>query len=141
MNIEDISNALITKGLKVTPQRIAILEAVLNSNHPTADQILEYIRPKNPNISQATVYKVLDTLVDIRLIKMVKTDRDIKRYDAVPEKHHHIYYSDSDIIEDLVDPELNELLAKYFANKGIPDFNIEDIILQIVGHSAKKDKK
>lgn len=138
MKIEEISNALIEKGLKVTPQRLAIFEAILKSySHPTAEQIFEVIRKRNPNISLATVYKVLDTLVDQGLITMVKTDRDIKRYDAVIERHHHIYYSDSDKIEDYVDTELNELLEKYFEKKNIPGFRIEDIKLQIIVKSIK----
>lgn len=133
MKTEHIRNMLIEKGLKVTPQRMAILEAVIGmKNHPTAEQILSSIHRKNPNISPATVYKVLDTLVENKLMKTVKTDRDIKRYDAMIEKHHHIYYADSDRIEDFVDEELNTLLEKYFAKKDFSDFRIEDIVLQII---------
>jgi Fur family transcriptional regulator, peroxide stress response regulator len=142
MELDDISKKLIDKGLKVTPQRIAIFEAIVNlNNHPTTDQILEYIRKKNPNISQATVYKVLDTFVEKKLIKTVKTDKDIKRYDAITENHHHIYYADSEKIEDYVDKELSDLLKIYFEKKAIPDLIIEDIKLQIVGTSRNKTRK
>lgn len=138
MKLEEISNILIEKDLKVTPQRIAIFEAILElGNHPTAEQILEFIRKNNPNISLATVYKVLDVFVENKLINTVKTDKDIKRYDTFANKHHHIYYSDSEFIEDYVDNELNELLVKYFENKSIPNFLIEDIKLQIIGKSTK----
>jgi Fur family peroxide stress response transcriptional regulator len=141
MNIEDISKKLIEKGLKVTPQRIAILEAIIRlNNHPTADQIMDYIRKTNPNISLATVYKVLDALVKNGLIKNVKTDKDIKRYDALLENHHHIYFSDSEEIEDYTDDELNGLLKRYFEKKKIPDFKIEDIKLQIIGKYIKASK-
>jgi len=67
------------------------------------------------------------------LISRVKTERDIMRYDAVLEKHHHIYYSDSDKIEDYRDDELNSLLEEYFSKKSIPNFKIEDLKLQIIG--------
>ena len=36
----DIKNKLSEKGLKITPQRVSILEAVYNTNHPTADDII-----------------------------------------------------------------------------------------------------
>ncbi|NMC38248.1 MAG: transcriptional repressor [Bacteroidales bacterium] len=134
MKTEDIINKLTVKGLKVTPQRITILEAIIKlNNHPTAENIIEYIRKNHPNISVATVYKVLDTLVENELIRKVKTEKDIMRYDAVMESHHHIYCSDSDRIEDYIDDELNKMLEKYFSNKKIPDFRIEDIRLQIIG--------
>jgi Fur family transcriptional regulator, peroxide stress response regulator len=134
MKAEDFSVKLIEKGLKVTPQRIAILEAIVKlNNHPTADNIIEYIRKNHPNIATATVYKVLDALVACGLIKRVKTERDIMRYDAITESHHHIYCSDSDSIEDYFDKELNALLKDYFKKKIIPNFKIEDLRLHIIG--------
>jgi Fur family peroxide stress response transcriptional regulator len=141
MKADGFSNKLIEKGLKVTPQRIAILEAIVKlNNHPTAENIIDYIRKNHPNIATATVYKVLDALVSSDLIKKVKTERDIMRYDAVMESHHHLYCSESDRIEDYNDNELNELLEKYFETKGIPDFKIEDINLQIIGKFIKNKK-
>jgi Fur family peroxide stress response transcriptional regulator len=138
MKISEIRNKLAEKGLKVTPQRVAILEAIINlNNHPTAENIIDYIRDNNPNIATATVYKVLDALVMNELIRKVKTERDVMRYDAMMENHHHLYCSDSDRIEDFVDDELNEMIEKYFEKKKIPDFKIEDIKLQIIGRFLK----
>lgn len=134
MKTEDIRSSLTGKGLKVTPQRIAILEAFYQlNNHPTADNIIEYIRKNHPNISTATVYKVLDAFVTCGLVSRVKTERDVMRYDAITESHHHIYCSDSDCIEDYNDHELNQLLREYFERKQIPGFTIEDLKLQIIG--------
>jgi Fur family peroxide stress response transcriptional regulator len=141
LRIDKIRNKLVEKGLKVTPQRMAILEAIIKlNNHPTAENIIDYIRKNYPNIATATVYKVLDALVANELIEKVKTERDIMRYDAIMESHHHIYYSDSDRIEDYSDNDLNELLEKYFEKKGIPGFKIEDIKLQIIGKYVKRKK-
>ena len=141
MSSKEIRNKLSTKGLKITPQRIAILEAIEKlNNHPTAENIIEYIRRNHPNIATATVYKVLDALASNELIKKVKTDRDIMRYDAITENHHHLYCAESDRIEDYFDTELNEIIGNYFKNKEIPDFRIEDIKLQIIG-TFLKDKK
>ena len=141
MKAEEIIAKLVEKGLKVTPQRITIFEAIIKlNNHPTAENIIEYIRKNQPNISVATVYKVLDALVENELINKVKTERDIMRYDAIMESHHHIYCSDSDRIEDYNDKELNGLLERYFENKKIPDFSIKDIKLQIIGRYTKQKK-
>jgi len=60
------------------------------------------------------------------------------RYDAITRKHHHLYFSDSDRIEDYYNEELNKLIEDYFEEKKIPNFAIEEVKLQIVGkHSAK----
>lgn len=134
MSTEEIRSKLTLKGLKITPQRIAIMEAIeMLHNHPTADNIIDYIRKTHPNIATATVYKVLDTLVTNGFIKKVKTDRDVMRYDAITENHHHLYCAETDRIEDYFNTELNELIGKYFERKQIPDFEIEDIKLQIIG--------
>ncbi len=134
MKAEEISTKLNEKGLKVTPQRIAILEAIIKlNNHPTADNIIEYIRNNHPNISTATVYKVLDALVSNQLVKKVKTEKDIMRYDAIMEKHHHLYCSECDLIEDYIDEELDNILKEYFKKKNFPGFKIDDIVLQIRG--------
>ena len=138
----EIRNRLTDKGLKITPQRISILEAIYKlNNHPTADNILAYIHASHPNIATGTVYKVLDTLVENNLVKKVKTDADVMRYDGMVKSHHHLYCSNCDLIEDYVDEELDELLKEYFKKKEIEGFKIEDIVLQIRGSFDKKNIK
>ena len=141
MTTREIRNKLAEKGLKVTPQRTVILEAIVKlHNHPTAENIIDFIRKSNPNIATATVYKVLDALTENGLIKKVKTDRDIMRYDGITENHHHLYCAESDRIEDYFDTELNEMIGNYFEKKGIPNFEIADIKLQIIGKFTKNKK-
>ncbi len=123
------------KKLKVTPQRVAIYEAIVHlKNHPTAENIIEYIGNKHPNISVGTVYKVLDSLVENGILKKVKTERDIMRYDATLSNHHHLYCAETDRIEDYEDDKLNSLISEYFKKNQIENFNIMDIKLQITGN-------
>ena len=123
-----------TKGLKVTPQRVAILEAIIRMhNHPTAENITGYISVNFPHIAVGTIYKVLDTFVAHGLVKKVKTENGIMRYDEIMEDHHHLYCAETDRIEDYEDAALNELLRDYFKKKKIKNFKIQDIKLQITG--------
>jgi Fur family peroxide stress response transcriptional regulator len=141
MNKEKIIAALMDCGLKVTPQRIAVLDAVINlKNHPTAEKVIEFIKQNHPNIATGTIYKTLETFVKNDIIKKVKTDNDIMRYDAVLEKHHHLYCSESDRIEDFYDEDLNRILDNYLKRKKIPNFTVEDIKLQINGRFTDKIK-
>ena len=121
-------------NLKVTPQRVAVLEALNNlNNHPTADKIKEYVVKNHPSISVGTIYKTLETFVDKGLVKKVKTEKDVMRYDAILEDHHHLYCEDTERIEDFFDDELDNLIDKYFQRKKIPNFKVKDIKLQIIG--------
>lgn len=134
MKKDEIINKLSEKGLRVTPQRIAILEAVNSlANHPTAENIIEYIKENYPNISVGTVYKVLDSFVENKLLKKVKTESGTMRFDPLVNRHHHLYCEASDRIEDYKDDTLDELINDYFAKKGIKNFNIQNIQLHITG--------
>jgi Fur family transcriptional regulator, peroxide stress response regulator len=138
---ENIGIDLKNSHLKVTPQRIAVLEA-LNSlkDHPTADKIKEYVVKNHPNIAVGTIYKTLETFVEKGLVKKVKTEKDVMRYDAILDKHHHLYCEDTERIEDFFDENLNAMLEEYFKKKKIPDFKIKDIKLQIIGAFNNKKK-
>ncbi len=134
MNREEIKEILKEHELKVTPQRILILDAMYSlKNHPTAEQILEYIKSISDDVPTATVYKILELYVNKGIIKRVKTDEDVMRYDSILDKHHHIYCLQCNKIQDYYDSELDSLLEKYFKKKKINNFEIKDIKLQIIG--------
>lgn len=132
-----VSKILKENNLKVTPQRVVILDAVCHLNHPTAEEITEYIRKNHPNIATGTIYKTLETFVASSIIKRVKTDSDVMKYDGVMTPHHHLYCAESERIEDYNNSELNDLLKNYFEEKQIPGFEIQDIKLQIIGKFTK----
>jgi Fur family peroxide stress response transcriptional regulator len=134
MNPTDFKTKLKEHGLKVTPQRMAVLEAVdVLHNHPTAYEVRQFIMQKYPNIATGTVYKSLETLVGKGIIRRVKTEKGLLRYDAVTTGHHHLYCAISERIEDYYDEELNKLLEEYFKQKHIKGFDIEEIRLQLIG--------
>ena len=134
MNSKDIAASISEKGLRVTPQRIAILGAVMKlKQHPTAEKVTDYIKKNHPNISVGTVYKVLDSLVEHELLQKVKTENGVMRYDHVQESHHHLYCKETDRIEDYADDTLDHMISDYFKSKGIKNFNINNIQLHITG--------
>lgn len=139
MKSEKKEIALKRSNLKVTPQRIAVLEALYNlKNHPTADKIKEYVVNNHPNIAVGTIYKTLDTFVEKGLVQKVKTEKDVMRYDAITEKHHHLYCEDTEHIEDFFDNNLNKMLEEYFNKKKIPNFKVKETKLQIIGTFKNK---
>lgn len=83
-----------------------------------------------------TVYNTLRIFVQKGIIKKVFTGDDKIRYDSGQMKHHHIYYTDSEKIEDFFDDELDKMLKNYFSEKKIPGIIINDMSLQISGKST-----
>ena len=134
MKKRELINKLAETGLSVTPQRLLVYEIILkHNNHPTAEEIMAYVKKKFPNIAIGTIYKIIDSLIEKKLITRVKTDKDIMRYEAVLSHHHHLYCSKSDIVIDYFNQDIDKIVTDYFNKNKIPDFEIEDIKLQIIG--------
>jgi Fe2+ or Zn2+ uptake regulation protein len=80
-------------GLKLTPQRIAIVRLFAEeTSHPTAQDLFERLRPSFPSMSFATVYNTLDTLARAGLAGIVRLPGkrgDAARFDPNTAPHHH----------------------------------------------------
>ena len=133
MTKEDIHQKLKRLGLRVTPQRIVVLEAIVKSNHPTADQISNKVTELHPNIATGTIYKILDAFVQVGIIRKIETQSDVMRYDAILQQHHHLHDERSSRIEDYIDNYLDQLVKDHLSKNKIPDFEISDVKIQIIG--------
>lgn len=130
----DFHSLLKDAGLRVTPQRVAVLEAVFSlEGHPSSEQVLDFVKKRHPSIALGTVYNILDSFTEKRILTRVKTDKGVMLYDAVTSKHHHLYCDESDRIKDYYDEELDAILEDYFNKKKIDNFEVTDIKLQLVG--------
>ncbi len=80
-----------THGLALTVQRRAVLESLLDrTDHPTADDVFEAVAPRLPGLSRTTVYRILDTLVRLRVVRKVPHESAVARFDPCVERHHHL---------------------------------------------------
>ena len=78
--------------LKVTPQRVAIYEELLNlDTHPTADAIYQIVKRQYPNISFDTVNRTLLTFARIGIVDTVEIFGGAKRFDPNVGNHHHVH--------------------------------------------------
>lgn len=78
-------------GLKLTPQRIAILDFLKgNTTHPSAEEIYKQVSGKFPTMSFATVYNTLDALRQRGSVLELTIDPAKKRFDPNTEPHQHL---------------------------------------------------
>jgi len=90
-------------GLKVTPQRQAILKLLEgNQTHPSAERIYSEILRQFPRISFATVYNTLSKLVEAGEIQELDIDPNKKRFDPCIKSHYHFYCKVCGKVFDLV---------------------------------------
>ena len=79
-------------SLRMTHQREVILDELGKAKtHPTADSLYERVKKRLPRISLATVYRNLEILSEVGLIKKLEISGRQKRFDWDLEQHDHIY--------------------------------------------------
>jgi Fe2+ or Zn2+ uptake regulation protein len=88
----DPAARLAERGLRATSQRIAVLRLLESDRgHPTALEVHERLVGRRPNLSQKTVYEILDALVAAGLARRVAQLAGATRYEARPEHHYHAH--------------------------------------------------
>src|SRR5690625_4936704 len=89
--LEKTVETLKRSGVRITPQRHAVLEYLLTSmSHPTADEIYKALEQKFPNMSVATVYNNLRILREIGLVRELTYGDDSSRFDSNIRDHYDI---------------------------------------------------
>ncbi|WP_163652588.1 peroxide-responsive transcriptional repressor PerR [Listeria sp. PSOL-1] len=118
-------------GVRITPQRHAILEFLINSDtHPTADEIYRALESDFPNMSVATVYNNLRVFRDVGLIRELTYGDASSRFDFSTSNHYHAICSDCGKIVDFHYPGLDEV--EHFAAH-VTGFKINKHRLEVYG--------
>jgi Fur family peroxide stress response transcriptional regulator len=106
-------------GVRMTPQRYAILEFMISSmDHPTADDIYKALGYRFPNMSVATVYNNLKLFVEAGLVRELTYGDDSSRYDANVTDHYHILCEQCSTIVDFDYPRLSDIEEQAMRSTG-----------------------
>jgi len=97
-----VINKLKKLGLKLTPQRLAILNLLEgNTKHPSAEEIYNQLKPKYPSLSLATVYNTLEMLIKAGELQEVRIKADKRHFDPNPAPHGHFLCRICESVHDL----------------------------------------
>ena len=99
------------EGFKVTPQRIEVINSLVELDHPTAKEIKEHIEDRYPMISPSTIYGTLDLLEEMGELIPIQEGAETK-YDLSPEIHPHFICEEDGEIRDIEDPEIEKRLKE-----------------------------
>ena len=106
--LDEILTKLRQRECRITPQRLAILNAFIQSDkHPSVEQVYDQVRINFPTTSLATVYKTVTLLKDVGEILEISFADGRNRYDGKkPYPHPHLVCTQCNRI---VDPEVTLL--------------------------------
>ena len=109
--MSDLAHRLRERGLRRTPQRELILAAVDRLGHATPDEVLAEVRTHAEAINISTVYRTLETLEELGLVRHAHlSDRAPTYHSVVEHEHfhlvcrncHRVVSVDPDVISDLL---------------------------------------
>ena len=87
----EVAETLRNRGVRATAQRVAVLLAVSQQPHRTADEIDQVVRAELGAVSRQAVYDALGALVDGGLVRRIQPAGSPARYeDRVGDNHHHL---------------------------------------------------
>lgn len=120
--------------MRYSHQRELILREVLErKDHPTAEQICTSLRKQCPRLSLGTVYRDLNTLVEIGKVRRVSIPGEADRFDGDLNGHQHLFCRKCRNIEALyIPPEELQALVD-----GCPGIRVEDYALTVFGLCSK----
>lgn len=121
-NMEILREKLKQTGFKITPQRRAIIEVLLQNDakHLSSEQIYDLVKVDCPEIGLATVYRTMQVLDEVGAISKLSLDDGCIRYEINLNKedshnHHHLICKKcSKIIE--VEEDLLDEIEKIIEN-------------------------
>ena len=89
MTKESTISQMRKKGLKVTPQRLAIIDVLIEQgdSHPRASLIYKKAKKKKKSLSLSTTYATLNELSRHGIIKTLQFDRMENRHETNREEH------------------------------------------------------
>ncbi len=110
--VDDLAARLRGRGLRVTPQRLSVLGAVRDLGHATPEQIADAL----PEVDVTTVYRTLELLEELSLVKHAHLGHGAASYRPADDDHIHVVcHSCSAVIDapaDLVDALADRLRAE-----------------------------
>ncbi len=119
MNEEKVKDLLREKGLKVTSQRLMVLNIksapMMDEHHPRWRRSMTWQKEESPEIGLATIYRTVQVLLELHVIEKVTFDDGFARYELNGEetgsghRHHHaictqcgkVYSLETDLLDTL----------------------------------------
>ncbi len=99
---DELSAALRERGQRVTSQRLVINRAIREADHHvTAEEVLDSVSERLPNVSLPTVYATLELFERLGIVRRIRAGNGAVLYDPLAEPHHHLVCRSCGRVEDL----------------------------------------
>ncbi len=130
MDRKGVDAGLLQSRYRLTKQRAAVLRALGDGTHLSAETIHARVRDELPDVSLGTVYRTLDILREIGLVQIFAFAGGAARYEAALTKHHHLFCSACRTVVNVDANGLADIARDVATRKGYTEI---DYALTIIG--------
>jgi Fe2+ or Zn2+ uptake regulation protein len=134
MDVKTVDAGLLQSRYRLTKQRSAVLKAMGDGTHLSAETILDRVRSQLPGVSLGTIYRTLDILRELGLVQVFSFAGQAARYEAALDKHHHLLCSQCNALINVHTPGLEEIAQQVGEETGYVDIEYS---LTIVGRCRR----
>ncbi|WP_026208291.1 Fur family transcriptional regulator [Catelliglobosispora koreensis] len=111
-SVSELANLLRDRGLRLTPQRQLVLDAVRRLGHATPEQVHAAVVEHAAGVNITTIYRTLELLEELDLVTHVHLSHGAPTYHDVNEEQHiHLVCRSCNAVQEL-DPATLDGLAK-----------------------------
>jgi len=103
--IELVIEKIKEKGGRVTIQRLAIIKVLLSLDHPTAEEIYQFMKKEFPTLSFTTVYNTLHSLQEMGILREYRFG-EASRFELAECNHHHFLCLSCGKMEDIEETDI-----------------------------------
>lgn len=122
-----VEDRLRRSGHKATPQRMAVIRALCEDQHQSLDEL----RARCPEVGLVTVYRTLDLLSGLGLVRRMDLG-DRPRYEIAERHHHHLICESCGRISEFEDCPLDQSVL----SRTSPGFRVKAHSLEVYGQCA-----
>jgi len=143
-NSENFREQLKERGLKLTTQRQAVLDVMVEheGEHLSSEEIYELVKKNHPDIGLATVYRTLTLLDSMDLVYKLDLDDGCSRYELNKNKedhrHHHLICMSCGVVEEVEEDLLETLEEQILKEK---KFKVVDHRVKFYGYCKNCSKE
>ena len=139
--MEKFHDVLKKHGLKVTPQRVAVHEAMLELGHACADMVTEEIlKEGKTKVTVASVYNILTQLSLLGIYHHRMSSNNKMYFDVNTFKHFHLYDTVNHVHLDVIDDALYKEIEDRLLSKRFKGYRIDGLDIQILVHPSRHRK-
>ena len=126
-------------GLKATPQRVQVYDAMCALGHASADGVYQHLGGDRGPLTVATVYNVLESPTESGLLVRRPSFSNKMFFDVHPDNHFHLYRADTHEIVDFRDEALERAVTERVRAVLPGNLELDRIEIQVLCH-AKTDE-